>query len=346
MQSLGSTPIHARGTGLVNGIILDMTQIKFTVVILFISGLLLSGCGSTISEAIGDPTSIPDTTLIPYLTPTVLIQPTPQDQATAAPIPSPTPTPRIHILTNSDTLFALAYYYGVSVEEILSANPGLDRNILPAGKTIIIPPSKNSGQETTASAPTLAVLPFGAINCLRSQEGGLWCFLPVTNNQAYTLENISAQIRLTDQETGKEQNLIGTTPLNLLSAGQMLPVTVYFPPMQPQLFRADAMLVSELPVSADDQRYRSVNIAQLQVDIAPGGRTAIIRAETSVKNGESVQQLWVAAIAYDKEGKIIGVRRWKSPNGIKAGKTQLIEFSIYSVSGEIEKVECFAEGYR
>ncbi|NTV37178.1 MAG: LysM peptidoglycan-binding domain-containing protein [Anaerolineaceae bacterium] len=285
-------------------------------------------------------------TLVPYYTPTPQILPTLQAQATLAPIPSPTPTPRTHKLTNSDTLFALAGFYGVTIEEILTANPGLDRDILPAGKDIIIPPSKTTGQGTPVNAPTLTVLPFGSINCLRSQEGGMWCFLPVTNDQPHPLENVSAQIRIEDQTSGKLQTMIGTTPLNLLHPGQTLPVTVYFPAPQPLIFRMDAQLISALPVPADDQRYTPVNIGELQINIEPGGHSAVIKTEVNSKDGKSSKQVWMAAIAYDRTGKMIGSRRWKSTNEIPAGKSLPVEFTIYSVTGEIEKVECFAEAIK
>lgn len=49
------------------------------------------------------------------------------------------PTPVLHTLVPGDTLVSIALRYGVKVEDILAANPGLDENNLVVGEHVVIP---------------------------------------------------------------------------------------------------------------------------------------------------------------------------------------------------------------
>jgi LysM repeat protein len=85
----------------------------------------------------------------PALQPTAT--PTPEmaaTQATAAATvtpggpatPTPTPGPEVHVVEPGDTLSAIADAYGLSVADLLSANPGLSEETpLQIGQEIIIP---------------------------------------------------------------------------------------------------------------------------------------------------------------------------------------------------------------
>jgi LysM repeat protein len=63
----------------------------------------------------------------------------PQPGPGPGPGPVPCPGGTIHTIAPGDTLFALAARYGVSVDAILRANPGLDPNSLVVARMICIP---------------------------------------------------------------------------------------------------------------------------------------------------------------------------------------------------------------
>ncbi|MCL6589514.1 MAG: LysM peptidoglycan-binding domain-containing protein [Firmicutes bacterium] len=65
--------------------------------------------------------------------------PVPRPQPGPGPGPLPCPGGTIHIIAPGDTLFALASRYGVSVDAIIRANPGIDPNSLAIGRRICIP---------------------------------------------------------------------------------------------------------------------------------------------------------------------------------------------------------------
>jgi LysM repeat protein len=65
----------------------------------------------------------------------VAVTPTP----TITPTPSPTPTPIIYVVQPGDVLGAIARQYGLSVDAIAEANPGLNPNRLRVNQEILIP---------------------------------------------------------------------------------------------------------------------------------------------------------------------------------------------------------------
>jgi hypothetical protein len=54
-------------------------------------------------------------------------------------------------------------------------------------------------------------------------------------------------------------------------------------------------------------------------------------------------QVWVAAVAYDYTGRVIGVRRWELNAALEAGNSLPFAFMISSVVGEIDRVEFAVE---
>jgi len=56
-----------------------------------------------------------------------------------APVPGPCPGGFTYVIRAGDTFFSLARRFGISVEALIAANPGVDPNNLQIGQTICIP---------------------------------------------------------------------------------------------------------------------------------------------------------------------------------------------------------------
>jgi hypothetical protein len=87
--------------------------------------LLVSACGEDSGAATQSPTR----------TPTLLATPSP----TPAPTPSPTPGPYVYTVKDGDVPGAIAELFGVSLEELLSANGLTDESSLVVGQQLLIP---------------------------------------------------------------------------------------------------------------------------------------------------------------------------------------------------------------
>lgn len=68
---------------------------------------------------------------------------------------------RFHTIAKGETLYQLTQMYHVSAEDICLANPGLSASNFKVGEVVVIPPSKGTAVQQTASAGTLSVLNSG-----------------------------------------------------------------------------------------------------------------------------------------------------------------------------------------
>jgi LysM repeat protein len=99
---------------------------------------------------------------------------------TATPTPRPGPTVRVteHTIVDGDTLWDIALTYGLTVDEIVAANPGMAPDLLRVGDTLIIPAPSNAVAQaapqptgtTPARAPGAAQVAASAAG-LRLREG-------------------------------------------------------------------------------------------------------------------------------------------------------------------------------
>jgi LysM repeat protein len=296
-------------------------------------------------QAVQDPipTSTRPGTLTPFYTATTSSTPTPVDRTTPSPLPSPTPTLRSHTITRGEDLGGIAFRYRVGLPALLEANPDVDPYFLVVGSTLNIPTSEEPVEQTPA--PTPVAIQFSPVQCNPGRDGGAWCFVLATNPQSFDVESISAIIRVADEGADEVVSQIAVAPLDLLPAGSSIPLAAYFPPKIPnEPLQASAELLTSLPVFPDSARYLPVEVTELAINISESGMEAEVSGQVKGSDGEQEASLvWVAAVAYDQQGAVIGLRRWENQNSLPGGKEQPFTFWVYSTGPEIERVEVLAE---
>jgi LysM repeat protein len=317
--------------------------------ILLAAGLALAGCAVAPNRG---PAQAPATRtpragqLTPYSSRTPTLTRTPTNPATPTPLPSPSPTPRTHAVAGGEDMFGIAWRYGITLEDLMAANPDVNPNFLSIGTLLVIPASNLPVPSSEPPTPTPIPLETGRLNCARSADDGIWCFWPVHNPHSFALENISAIFRLADRDAQNIQPRQAFLVLDVLPPGASLPLAVYYPPPLPDPFQASVEILTVLPNPADDGRYLPAQLETQQVQIAPDGLSASITAEVRLEQpDDSAQRVWVAAVAYDAEGKVTGVRRWENTTAgpIASGQSLEVQLELYSVGAPIARVELFAE---
>jgi len=246
-------------------------------------------------------------------------------------------------------MFGISLRYGVSLEELLAANPEVQPNFLSIGTLLVIPPSAQPNPEADGTslppAPTPVPLESRAVTCSSSKEGGVWCFLLVQNSQSYPVEGITAVFRLTSPDSQTTLVQRAALLLDQLPPGAQMPLAAYFPPPVPGNFQAAAEIETALP-GPDDGRYLPVRLDQQKILLAESGLSAAVEMEISLAEaGAAARRIWVVAAAYDQQGNVAGLRRWESEKeAVLEGTQRLpIRFNVYSVSNKIAKVELYAE---
>ena len=257
-------------------------------------------------------TSIQPSTLIPGLTEIIL----------------PTPTSFTYTVARGDTLSSIAKHFGVSLEALQAANPGISATTLSIGTKLIIPASDQVPGEPT---PTPASLPLPQARCWPETTGGLWCFALVHNDYTETLENLSATFALSDS-SGQEladQAVYGL--LDILPPGKSMPLAAYFAaPVQ-----ADASLrvqvLTAIRLLPGDARYLPVRLENTLVSVGASGRTAEVSGQVVLTGTTPANTLWVLATAYDGMGNVVGVRRWESVAKLTVDKPISFDLLLSSV---------------
>lgn len=307
------------------------------------AALVLAASACTASPApSATSTPTPNYELTPYQARTKTPSPGRVTPATPTPLPSPTSTPQTHVVVKGQDMFGIALYYGVSLDALQTANPTVNPSFLSIGTSLIIP---GEGRPTpTVANPSPTPLPVQALdpNCLPSLEGGLWCFVPVTNPGSGRLEGLSARLRLASPG-GETQEVEAYSPLNLLEPGAQMPLAAYFPGPLPQEVQITAEILTALPVPAEDSRYLPARLEEMVFVITPGGLSAEVSAEILVEGETQAQTVWVALTAYDAAGKVVGLRRWENEQPLLVGERLTFLAQVYSLGPAIARVEALVE---
>jgi len=223
----------------------------------------------------------------------------------------PTPTPFTYIVQAGDTMGAIAQKFGVTLDALIAANPTVSPNAMPIGAALRIPTDQNN--PTGESTP----------------------------DSDAALENLSARISLlaADGEAVAAQDAI--PPLNVLPPRASLPLTTFFASPVPADARPRVRILSSMILPADDARYLPVSILDPATEIAPNGLTARVRGQVSLPTGAAAGTVWVAAVAYDDAGRVVGFRRWEGTGA--AGASIPFEMTVSSLGSRVTRVELLAE---
>lgn len=304
----------------------------------FLWGLWLVACTTTPTAGVpslGTPVAYQTATPSPTL---VLDVATP----IARDVPIPTPTPFTYTVQPGDTLIRIAEKFGVSVDALRAANPQVSPNAMPVGTVLNIPsePANLSGEAT----PTPAPVTVQQTQCFPDLAQGLWCFVLVHNDFADFMENISAQVTLQNREGQTIATQTAFLPLNILPPGMSLPLVAYFAPPMADVEKVDVQVLTAIRLLPGDERYLPATVDNVLVEVDSSGRLARVRGEVLLpEKSKAATQVWVAAVAYDANGRVVGVRRWEAENGIKPGGRLSFSLTVAGLGGAVSRVEVAVE---
>lgn len=297
---------------------------------LLLLGILLAACANSAT-----PTESTDVTPQPSLTTTPENTPTP-NVLVIVETPQPTNTLQIYIVEAGDTISEIAEKFQIPQADLIAANPDANPNTLTIGQTLFIP---DPSAPLAASTPTPLPVPVTQAACHPTADSGNWCFALLQNNTANMLENVSAQITLFDESNNAIASQTAYLPLDILPANSALPVFVFFA-NTPANVSYQVQILSAMP---GGRAYLPATLNNTVAQIDWGGKSARVSGEVYLPaESTAATQVWVAAVAYDKNGTVVGVRRWEG-GALQPGTLLNFDFSVASVGGEIEAVEFFVQ---
>jgi LysM repeat protein len=319
----------------------------FWVSLIFFAALLTACRTVKVNEQAA--TLTPEGTLHPYqvtrvTTASATLSPTPT--VTPTPLPTATPTPLTYKVNDIDDMFGVALRFGISLSALKTANPTVNPRAMSVGTVLIIPltPLPPGAPTPTPLTPTASPVSIAPPVCYPSQDGGLWCFMLVKNEQAAGLENLTGQITLAPDDPSGAVVLPAASLLNILPSGQAFPLAAFFHNPPTGSYTITGQLTTLLPQPVDDQRYLPVNLADQQLILANDQLSARVTGKANLAAGlPEAKQVRLLAAAYTRDGRVAGVRQWEAPSALASGASLLYDFSVYSLQPQIDHVIVMVE---
>jgi LysM repeat protein len=298
-----------------------------------VAGLVAAACAPTAqSAAPATPRLLPYHTITPSAT-----AETTADFVISAETPLPSATPSTYTIKTGDTLSQIAERLRVSVDSLLLANPGLDPNALRVGEELLFP---GGGSDAAPATATPAPLQIVEVGCRPMATGAAWCFALIHNDSTDALENITGLISVLDSAGTALDSRDVALLLDILPPGASLPLAVPFQGPLSLDVHSQVRILTAMRIPADTPRYLPASVQNTVTRVSWSGRTAAVNGELILPAGSAdASEVWLAAVAYDASGQLVGWRRWESPTGTNAGTTLPFRFFVYSLAGAIDRVE-------
>jgi len=333
---------------------------KVLLLLLAVTLVSISGCLVEIEYP-------PTKTVVSTNTPTLQRSHTPLPSLTATESPTltptntqtPTPAPVTWTVGKGDELMAIAFYYGITLDELLAANPSVTPNWMSVGTILQIPVTPTPLPTATATpAPTntaqilqtQTATPSGPLelqgepSCYQNPLGELNCLVLIKNQGEETLENPSVSFRITSPKSDYESELVVFAPLNLLQPGSSLPILASFPAPVPENYDVKAEIDYWLPTMPDDDRYAETEILDSNIQLSEDDAIAYVNGKISVDSAyREIASLWLLAVAFDQDGNPVGFRRWEASLPIDNVEAIAFITIVYSLGPDIDRVELMAE---
>ncbi len=311
------------------------------MLIVLAGSLLLAACAQPSAlTATPSPTRL-RVTLRPYLGPTLTATPSPTNAATLTPLPTATPTPRTHVIRSNEDMLGIAFQYGITLNDLQTANPSANPRALRVGDSLTIPASQSTPTPDPdhPPLPTPVGLTAETPQCSSTAAGGLWCFAILRNTQRFAVEGVSAAFHLRDRTSGEIETQTAYPDLNRLEAGGWLPLAAYFSAPAPAQFEVSLELLTALPIPVDSGRYLTLADPAAHTALSADGLSAQVSGGVSLASGQNGPALvTLTAVAQDQSGAVIGLRSLTLESALESGEELPFTLTVYSSGAAIAQV--------
>lgn len=304
--------------------------------------LAAAGCSASVST----PKPAATQTLRPYLPPTVTSGMTPPPLEPSSEATSrPSATPFMHTVQKDETLLAIAARYGISLEMLLAANPGINPRLLSIGQQLTIPGPEGGQLIPELPTTTPVAVRLSDVRCYATLSRGLTCLASVSNPGDDAVEGVVVRFTLLTDDPETSQSAEVFTPLNLMPPGGTLPLSASFPTPSNSDYTIGATLLGAIPAAHPEERYADVMLSEQESTSSIGGSSWTISGKADVSrpfNGE-LRRLVVLAMAFDAEDAIIGFAETELDASAAANGPIAYELRVFSLGPPIARIQVTAE---
>lgn len=244
--------------------------------------------------------------------------------------PTPTATPVTHVVKEGETLISVAVDYGVSLEALQAANPGVSARFLSVGAVLLIPMT----DATTVSlvvAPTPLAVAFGAPACHLLASGAMYCFVEARNPNAVALEAITARVTLAGMDGLPLADVLAQPALDAVAAGGAVTLAAYFENPPGNIAAIGVTVVTAFPLADSAERYLPIEVAAVGVE--QSGLEWAVTAQLRNGSATNAAKVKLALTLYDAADAIIGYRQQSVESRLAVGDAQTVTISATPLRG-------------
>jgi murein DD-endopeptidase MepM/ murein hydrolase activator NlpD len=244
-------------------------------------------------------------------------------------------------VASGDTLISIAVHFGISLQALEAANPGIQERFLRIGQQLLIPLPTTSA--AAAPTPTPMPLDLSVGRCYPAPTGATWCLADVHNPGTGPLEDVTVQFTLYNDANRAVGEEVESVPLGLLPAGGSLPVAAFFSPLEKPGLRAQVSLVEDVASENPQQRYLPIELVGSQSSPLQGGLELSGQARLSPAASASAAHITVLLVLYDSAGNSIGLRVLQLDETWAPGQIHSFTLRAYSLAGPFSHYAVFLE---
>jgi len=299
---------------------------------------LLYACAPASSQPVSSSTGA----LTPYLTVTASPTFAQAPEVIFADTPLPTATPFAYTVKEGDTMSQIAEQFHIPLDALIAANPNVSPNAMSVGQTLLIPADVNNPTGEATATPALFAIT--QVQCYPTADGGMWCFALAHNDSDSALDNVSAIISLHTADGARAASQTAIPPLDLLPAHASLPLTAFFSAPLPPNLTPRVLTLTAIALAPNDPRYLRASLNNVAIQIAADGRSARLSGMANLSDASAAaKSVWVAAVAYDDSGRVVGFRRWEWSGELAPGGSLSFDFVVSGFGSSMKQVEAFVE---
>lgn len=240
------------------------------------------------SPTLGPPTFIPDT-----VTPTI------------------TPTPIVHVVQKGDTLQAIAFDFGVSVETLQRANGVENPQFLQVGQRLVIPVDEEPGQgasDLLLPTPTPHPIQPEGVAFYETPVDSLLGLGEIANTTAVTLTNVQVQITLLDaaSEPLAESNTF--VSMDIVPPDVRCPFSIVFTTPPPDWVAYQVRVIRGQEAGALARAYIPMTVVDAEGDPA-GPQFQVTGTLKNASPERAAEYVEIFVTTYDAEGAVTAFRR-------------------------------------
>jgi LysM repeat protein len=226
------------------------------------------------------------------------------------PTPTITPTPFVHVVQQGDTLQAIAFEYGVSVEALQRVNGIENPQFLQLDQRLIIPLNEEGDDAQPGlllPSPTPQPVQIRGVALYETPVGSLWALGEVANTTAITLTNVQVKVMLFDQDGQPVAETDAFAEVDLLPPQASSPFGILFT-TPPDWASYQVTIIRGQEAGALADAY--VSMALTDVDGRPlGSQFEVSGTVTNVSTGQVAKSIDIIVTTYDAQGAVTGFRQ-------------------------------------